>query len=69
MNHEERLEVASATMQADIDKQASAISQTFTGESATHCVECEEPIPEARRIALQGVELCVSCKQRSEWHG
>ncbi|WP_299146518.1 DksA/TraR family C4-type zinc finger protein [uncultured Tateyamaria sp.] len=31
------------------------------GESLTHCAECEEPIPEARRAALPGVKLCVDC--------
>jgi phage/conjugal plasmid C-4 type zinc finger TraR family protein len=31
------------------------------GESLTHCAECDEPIPEARRQALPGVKLCVDC--------
>jgi phage/conjugal plasmid C-4 type zinc finger TraR family protein len=31
------------------------------GESLTHCADCEEPIPEARRVALPGVTLCVDC--------
>ena len=31
------------------------------GESFTHCAECEEPIPEARRTALPGVKLCIEC--------
>lgn len=31
------------------------------GESFTHCAECEEPIPEARRVALPGVKLCIDC--------
>ncbi|CTQ32215.1 DksA/TraR family C4-type zinc finger protein [Jannaschia rubra] len=31
------------------------------GESLTHCAECEEPIPEARRRALPGVKLCIDC--------
>ena len=31
------------------------------GESLTHCAECEEPIPEARRKAIPGVKLCVDC--------
>lgn len=34
-----------------------------TGESLTHCAECEEPIPEARRAALPGVKLCIDCQQ------
>ncbi|SDW53396.1 transcriptional regulator, TraR/DksA family [Ruegeria halocynthiae] len=33
------------------------------GESLTHCVECEEPIPEKRRLALPGVKLCLECQQ------
>ncbi len=32
------------------------------GESFTHCAECEEPIPEARRAAIPGVKLCVECQ-------
>ena len=31
------------------------------GESLTHCAECEEPIPEARRVAIPGVKLCIDC--------
>lgn len=34
-----------------------------SGESLTHCAECEEPIPEARRRALKGVKLCIDCQQ------
>ncbi|MBO9498243.1 MAG: DksA/TraR family C4-type zinc finger protein [Novosphingobium sp.] len=32
------------------------------GESALHCDECGEPIPEARRKALPGVRTCVACQ-------
>ncbi|MBV2358213.1 DksA/TraR family C4-type zinc finger protein [Thalassococcus sp. CAU 1522] len=31
------------------------------GESLTHCAECEEEIPRARRDALPGVKLCIDC--------
>lgn len=34
----------------------------LAGESATHCVECGEEIPEARRRALAGVRTCVECQ-------
>jgi len=33
------------------------------GESAATCVECDEPIPEARRAAVPGVKLCVECQR------
>jgi phage/conjugal plasmid C-4 type zinc finger TraR family protein len=32
------------------------------GESATHCDECGEPIPEGRRKAVPGVRICVACQ-------
>ncbi len=28
----------------------------------THCVECENEIPSARRDAIPGVRLCVACQ-------
>lgn len=27
------------------------------------CEECDEPIPEARRRALPGVQICVTCQE------
>ena len=33
----------------------------YAGVSATHCVECGEPIPQGRRDAVPGVQLCVEC--------
>ena len=38
------------------------------GESLTHCEECDSPIPEARRLAMPGVYLCVRCQQSLEQH-
>ncbi|ETW12589.1 hypothetical protein ATO8_11244 [Roseivivax marinus] len=37
-----------------------------TGESRTHCAECEEPIPEKRRAAIPGVKLCIDCQQERD---
>lgn len=36
------------------------------GDSLTHCAECEEPIPEARRAALPGVKICIDCMQERD---
>ena len=46
------------------DGVARAKSQIPQGPSATHCFDCGEPIPEARRAALAGVRLCVACQQK-----
>lgn len=43
-----------------------ARSRLPKGESLTHCQECEEPIPEARRQAIPGVRLCVGCQAEIE---
>ena len=40
-----------------------ARSRLPTGESLTHCEECDAAIPEARRKAVPGVRLCVACQQ------
>ena len=37
-----------------------------SGRSLTHCEQCEEPIPEARRTAMPGVRLCVDCQILAE---
>ena len=33
------------------------------GESLEKCEECGAAIPEARRIAVPGVRLCVACQE------
>jgi phage/conjugal plasmid C-4 type zinc finger TraR family protein len=39
-----------------------ARSQLPRGESLRECEECGAAIPEARREAVPGVRLCVSCQ-------
>ena len=39
------------------------VNKVSVGESRTHCAECEEEIPEARRNAIPGVKLCIDCMQ------
>ena len=43
-----------------------ARSRLPDGESLTHCEECETVIPKARRKAIPGVRLCVSCQSALE---
>lgn len=43
-----------------------ARSRIAQGESATHCEECDAEIPEARRIAVPGVQLCIACQESIE---
>lgn len=46
-----------------VDDELQRVRQQLpTGESLSHCEECAEEIPQARRDALRGVRLCVSCQ-------
>ncbi|MDH3761759.1 MAG: DksA/TraR family C4-type zinc finger protein [Gammaproteobacteria bacterium] len=40
-----------------------ARSRLPKGESLTHCEECGNEIPQARREAVAGVRLCIDCQQ------
>lgn len=37
----------------------------YTGESASHCEECGEPIPEARRRVI-ACQYCLPCQAKLE---
>ena len=43
-----------------------ARSRLPAGESLRHCQQCEAAIPEARRKAIPGVRVCVSCQSEIE---
>ncbi|KGQ20504.1 hypothetical protein LF41_1041 [Lysobacter dokdonensis DS-58] len=36
------------------------------GPSLEYCEECDAPIPEARRLAVPGVHLCVQCQEAAD---
>ena len=40
----------------------SARARLPAGEGTTHCTECGEEIPQARRAALPGARTCVQCQ-------
>ncbi len=48
------------------DAVAKARERLPKGESKTHCVECGNIIPNARRKAIIGVCLCVECQSDLE---
>ncbi len=37
--------------------------------SFSHCVDCGEDIPEARRQAIKGVKTCIDCQEFNEMRG
>lgn len=36
------------------------------GQSRSHCIECEEPVPEKRRELIPGVQRCVACQSEAD---
>ena len=48
---------------ATIDDAVARARQNLpSGDSLTHCEECDCEIPEARRTAVPGVRLCIQCQ-------
>lgn len=43
-----------------------ARSRLPQGKSLSHCEDCADPIPEARRNAIPGIRLCVGCQSESD---
>ena len=43
-----------------------ARDQLPKGQSLSHCQECENEIPPARREAIPGVRLCISCQSEHD---
>jgi phage/conjugal plasmid C-4 type zinc finger TraR family protein len=52
-----------ATVQDGIQRAKSRLTQ---GPALTHCEECGNPIPEARRAAIAGVRLCLTCQEAAD---
>jgi phage/conjugal plasmid C-4 type zinc finger TraR family protein len=52
-----------ATVKDAIDR---AKSHLPAGESLLHCLECGQEIPEARRLAMPGVQLCIACQEAAD---
>ncbi len=43
-----------------------ARGQLPSGESLERCEDCDAIIPQARREAVPGVRLCISCQQQHD---
>lgn len=62
----EIIDQANELAQQRIDMAIAAHRLNRNAVSATHCVECEEELPEARRKAYPGCTMCVSCQAEQE---
>ena len=48
------------------DEVARARRALHKGESLTHCEDCGEEIPEARRRAVPGGRRCITCQSEAD---
>ncbi len=40
----------------------------ISGTGPHYCIDCDEPIPQARREAIRGCERCTDCQTLAEHH-
>lgn len=45
---------------------AERLNHRPASESRRDCIDCEEPIPEARRKAAKGCQRCIACQTLHE---
>ncbi|QLW76044.1 TraR/DksA family transcriptional regulator [Citrobacter freundii] len=62
----EIIDQASALEEMMRDHAIQAHRLNHSAVSATHCVECDEELPEARRKAYPGCTMCVECQADAE---
>ena len=48
------------------DAVSHARGQLPCGKSLESCAECGNAIPEARRVAIPGVRLCIACQKEHD---
>ncbi len=65
----DRAQAREAEMLADALREhtrRAGLAGKTVADSATECTECGEEIPQARRHAVLGCQLCVACQQQHE---
>ena len=69
-NNEEEAEIAQIQTLLNNQNAVSAVQQGLALQrqqpSAEFCEECDESIPEARRLLVPGVQMCVPCQTLAE---
>lgn len=62
-------DVANDLMQERIDHALAARKPAAVSASFEFCVDCDEAIPQARRLAARGCMRCAGCQQALEQKG
>lgn len=65
----DRAQAREEEMRQDALAERARKAQAVAGDSALVCAMCDEPIPQARRDAVPGVQTCLACQKEVERHG
>jgi phage/conjugal plasmid C-4 type zinc finger TraR family protein len=60
------MDIAQERQALILEAQIANARSSSTMPSAFFCEDCDAPIPPARRVAVLGVETCVSCQHIRE---
>lgn len=60
------VDIANETAEANLAAILSNRPRLAEGPAALECEDCDEPIPEARRVAMPGIQKCVQCQQLAD---
>lgn len=50
----------------EVERVRQALAQQSMRPSRHECGDCDEPIPQARRDAMPGVQFCVTCAPKHD---
>ncbi|WP_145032013.1 TraR/DksA family transcriptional regulator [Pantoea ananatis] len=60
------MDLVQARVEEELQRNLANARRQPAGAGEFFCEACDEPIPEARRRAVQGVTHCVTCQQINE---
>ncbi|MFJ5440105.1 TraR/DksA family transcriptional regulator [Pectobacterium brasiliense] len=63
------MDMVQQRQQEMLDHQIASARNAQRGVSAFECEDCDQPIPEARRAAIDGVIRCATCQGIHELKG
>lgn len=66
MNRDDRLEAATESHDAARQRRIDSARRALSVPGATHCADCGEPIPKARRKAAPFARRCAACQSERE---
>ena len=63
------MDLAQLREQEDRERNINIARAKVPGVSRVLCIDCDAPIPPARRSAIPGVQCCVTCQEIAELKG